>query len=73
MLTRVAEIAGEVGRLDALGGSGKVPKLRRENRIRFIHSSLAIENNTLTLEQVTAVIAGKRVLGPPKEVQELPH
>lgn len=71
MLTRVAEIAGEVGRLDALGGSGKVPKLRRENRIRSIHSSLAIENNTLTLEQVTAVIAGKRVLGPPKEVQEV--
>ena len=71
MLTRVAEIAGEVGRLDALGGSGKVPKLRRENRIRSIHSSLAIENNTLTLQQVTAVIAGKRVLGPPKEVQEV--
>jgi Fic family protein len=71
MLTRVAEIAGEVGRLDALGASGKVPKLRRENRIRSIHSSLAIENNTLTLEQVTAVIAGKRVLGPPKEVQEV--
>lgn len=71
MLTRVAEIAGEVGRLDALGGSGKVPKLRRENRIRSIHSSLAIENTTLTLEQVTAVIAGKRVLGPPKEVQEV--
>ena len=71
MLTRVAEIAGEVGRLDALGGSGKVPTLRRENRIRSIHSSLAIENNTLTLEQVTAVIAGKRVLGPPKEVQEV--
>lgn len=71
MLTRVAEIAGEVGRLDALGGSGKVPKLWRKNRIRSIHSSLAIENNTLTLEQVTAVIAGKRVLGPPKEVQEV--
>jgi len=73
MLTRVAEIAGEVGRLDALEGSGKVPKLRRENRIRSIHSSLAIENNTLTLEQVTAVIAGKRVLGPPKEVQDCLH
>ena len=50
MLTRVAEIAGEVGRLDALGASGKVPKLRRENRIRSIHSSLAIENNTLSVD-----------------------
>ncbi|CAN5394505.1 hypothetical protein BH23VER1_BH23VER1_13240 [soil metagenome] len=71
MLTQVAEIAGVVGRLDALGAAGKVPVLRRENRIRSIHSSLAIENNSLTLEQVTAVIAGKRVLGPPREIQEV--
>ncbi len=48
-----------------------MPVLRRENGIRSIHSSLAIENNSLTLEQVTAVIAGKRVLGPPREVQEV--
>jgi Fic family protein len=48
-----------------------VPKLRRENRIRSIHASLAIENNTLSLEQVTAVIHGRRVLGKPAEVQEV--
>jgi len=71
MLTHVAEIAALLGRMEALGATGKVPVLRRENRIRSIHSSLAIENNTLTLEQVTAVIAGKRVLGPPREVQEV--
>ncbi|RYD30385.1 MAG: Fic family protein [Verrucomicrobiaceae bacterium] len=71
MLTRVAEIAAHVGRLETLTDSGKMPKLRRENRVRAIHSSLAIENNTLTLEQVTAVIAGKRVLGPPREVREV--
>jgi len=71
MLSYVAEIAALLGRLEALGVTGKVPVLRRENRIRSIHSSLAIENNTLTLEQVTAVIAGKRVLGPPREVQEV--
>jgi Fic family protein len=70
-LSAVAEIAGLLGRLDATSGLGKAPMLRRENRIRSIHSSLAIENNTLTLEQVTAVIAGKRVLGPPREVQEV--
>ena len=70
-LTAVAEIAGLLGRLEALEMVGKVPVLRRENRIRSIHSSLAIENNTLTLEQVTAVIAGKRVLGSPREVQEV--
>ena len=39
--------------------------------MRTIQASLAIENNSLTLEQVTAVIAGKRVLGPPKEIQEV--
>jgi Fic family protein len=71
ILSTVAEIAGLLGRLDATIGLGKVPMLRRENRIKSIHSSLAIENRTLTLEQVTAVIAGKRVLGPPREVKEV--
>lgn len=45
--------------------------LRKENRIRSIQSSLAIENNSLTLEQVTDIIAGKRVLGAPKEIHEV--
>lgn len=71
ILSLVAEIAAEVGRLGAVAGHGSVPKLRRENRIKSIHASLAIENNTLTLEQVTAVIAGKRVLGKPSEIQEV--
>ena len=71
ILSLVAEIAGEVGWLGALQGPGKVPMLRRENRIRSIHASLAIENNTLSLDQVTAVLSGKRVLGPPSEIQEV--
>lgn len=71
ILSLVAEIAGEVGRIGALSGTGQVPKLRRENRIRSVHASLAIENNTLTLEQVTAVLSGKRVLGPAKEIREV--
>lgn len=71
ILSLVAEIAGEVGRLGALAGTGNVPKLRRENRIRSIHASLAIENNSLTLDQVTSVIAGRRVLGPQREIQEV--
>ncbi len=45
--------------------------LRRENRIRTIHSSLAIEQNSLSLEQVTAIIEGKRVLGNPNEIKEV--
>jgi Fic family protein len=70
-LTFVAEIAAQVARLEDWSSEDYVPKLRRDNRIRSIHASLAIENNTLSLEQVTAVIAGKRVLGPPSEIQEV--
>ncbi|GHV55106.1 cell filamentation protein Fic [Deltaproteobacteria bacterium] len=47
------------------------PKLRRENRIRTIHASLAIESNTLSLEQVTAIIDGKIVIGPARDIQEV--
>ena len=42
---------------------------RRTNRIKTIYSSLAIEQNTLTIDQVTAVISGKRVLAPPKDIK----
>jgi len=48
------------------------PRLHRENRIRTIHALLAIENNTLTLEQLTSVIEGKQALGHPREIQEVP-
>lgn len=72
ILDLVAQIAEEVGRLGLENQSSTAtPKLRRENRIKSIHASLAIENNTLSLDQVTALIEGKRVLGPPKEVQEV--
>ena len=47
------------------------PQLRRENHIRTIHASLAIENNTLSVEQVTAIIEGKPVIGPPRDIQEV--
>lgn len=47
------------------------PKLRRDNRVKTIHASLAIENNTLSLEQVTDIINGKRVLGAPDEICEV--
>jgi Fic family protein len=47
------------------------PQLRRANRIRTIHASLAIENNTLSLEQVRAIIDGKTVIGPPRDIQEV--
>lgn len=67
----VAAISEKIGRYTVLAEQRLTPHLRRENRIRTIHASLAIENNTLTLEQVTAVVEGKRVLGHPREIQEV--
>lgn len=71
ILNLVAEIGELIGRYTILAEQNLTPRLRRENRIRTIQASLAIENNTLTLEQVTAVIDGKRVLGLPREIQEV--
>jgi Fic family protein len=67
----VAEISELVGRYTATTETRLTPMLRRGNRIRTIQASLAIENNTLTVEQVTAVIDGKRVMGLPREIQEV--
>lgn len=71
MLDYVADIAQKVGQVDAYGQLSRSPQLRKENRIQTIHSSLAIENNTLSLEQVTAVIEGKHVIAPPKDLLEV--
>lgn len=71
MIDYVAEIAELVGKLSAVSSLSTNPTLRRSNRIRTIHGSLAIEQNTLTLEQVTAVLNGKRVLAPPKDIAEV--
>ena len=68
LLAKISELTGKVSILHKDSIS---PKLRRENRIKTIHSSLAIEHNTLSLEQVTAVIDGKRVLGAPQEIKEV--
>lgn len=67
----VAEIAELVGRLTVSSPLSTSPTLRRANRIRTIHGSLAIEQNTLSLEQVTAVLNGKYVLAPPKDIAEV--
>lgn len=71
MIDHVAEIAELVGRLTSTNQLSANPTLRRTNRIRTIHGSLAIEQNTLTLEQVTAVLNGKQVLAPPKDIAEV--
>lgn len=71
MICLIAEISEQVGRITILQNGTISPDLRRENRIRTIHSSLAIEHNTLSLEQVTAILEGKRVLGNPNEIKEV--
>lgn len=70
-VTLLAEISEQVGRITVLQEGTMSPHLRRENRIRTIHSSLAIEHNSLSLNQVTAILDGKRVLGNPNEIKEV--
>lgn len=71
ILDEIAEIAELVGHVNASFGLSTNPTLRRTNRIRTIYSSLAIEQNTLSLEQVTAVLNGKHVIAPPKDIAEV--
>ncbi len=71
MTSLIAEISEQVGRITVLQEGIISPHLRRENRIRTIHSSLAIEHNSLSLDQVTAILDGKRVLGNPNEIKEV--
>ena len=66
----VIEIAELTGAMTVSEQLTKNPKLRRDNRIKSIQSSLAIEQNTLTVEQVSDVIDGKRVLGPSRDIKE---
>ena len=72
VLQLVSEISLQLGHMEALS-EAQVPNpmLRKENRIRTIHSSLAIEHNSLTLQQVTDIVNGKRVLGAPDEIMEV--
>ena len=71
MLDDIAEISELTGRLSVQDHLSGNPQLHRTNRIRTIHGSLAIEQNTLSLEQVTAVLNGKHVLAPPKDIAEV--
>lgn len=71
ILEEMAEIAELVGQVNAAQGLSTNPTLRRTNRIRTIYSSLAIEQNTLSLEQVTAVLNGKHIIAPVKDIIEV--
>src|SRR5262245_22095089 len=71
ILHTCSEIARLLGRYEGIGGPKPQPKLRRRNRIKTIQGSLAIEGNVLTVEQITALLDGKRVLGPRRDLLEV--
>ena len=71
IMNLVADVSEQIGRIKVFSHGNLNPHLRKENRIRTIHSSLAIEHNSLSLEQVTAVINGKHILGNPNEIREV--
>ena len=71
MVNLVAEITEKLGRLEESNKVGNNLHLRRENRIKTVKSTTAIENNTLSLKQVTDVINGKIVMGKSDEIIEV--
>lgn len=71
ILTYVSSISEKIGKISAINNLETKPHLRRNNRIKSIHSSLKIEANSLSLGQVRDVINGKLVLGEQKEIQEV--
>ena len=71
ILHSIEQIGEALGNLRVASDSAVVPILRRGNRIKTVQASLAIEGNSLSLEQITAVLAGKRVLALPREIQEV--
>lgn len=67
----ISNISEKIGEINYLQNNPYHIRLRKENRIKTIHSSLAIENNSLSLKQITAIIEGKHVLGNPNEIKEV--
>lgn len=71
ILSHVASISEKIGRITAISNLKAKPHLRKNNRIKSIHSSLKIEANSLTFGQVRDVINGKTVFGEQREIQEV--
>lgn len=70
-INMIAEISAQIERYAIRMEQSDALRLRKANRIKTIHSSLAIEGNTLTENQVTEIINGKNVIAPIKEIQEV--
>ena len=71
ILKLVTSISEKIGEVNANYLNKQSPTLRKQNKIKTIHSSLQIEGNTLSQEQITALIENKRVIGPEKDVIEV--
>ena len=70
-LKLITSISEKLGEINANHIDRPSPQLRKQNKIKTIHSSLRIEGNTLTQEQITAIIENKRVVGPKKDIIEV--
>ena len=71
MLMQVTEIAEKIGKISNYHSFETKPHLRKNNRIRSVWSSVAIEANSLSLDEVRSVINGKTVIGPEKDIREV--
>jgi Fic family protein len=71
ILKLVASISEKIGEINAVHLSKPATELRKKNRIKTIQSSLEIEGNTLSIEQITALIENKRIIGPKKDILEV--
>jgi len=71
ILNLISSISEKIGEVNANYLNKQSPQLRKKNRIKTIHASLQIEGNTLTEEQITALIENKKVIGPEKDILEV--
>lgn len=70
-LSLISEVSHKIGEVNASFLVKQSPALRKKNRIKTIQASLAVEGNTLSIEQITGIIENKRVLGPAKDIKEV--
>ncbi|MDR6967653.1 Fic family protein [Flavobacterium arsenatis] len=71
IINLVASISEKIGEVNATYLNKQSPTLRKQNKIKTIHSSLQIEGNTLTQDQITALVENKRIIGPQKDILEV--
>ncbi|MFC0183153.1 Fic family protein [Pseudarcicella hirudinis] len=71
IIKQIISISEKIGEINAKYLNRQSPQLRKQNKVKTIHSSLQIEGNTLTEQQITAIIENKRVLGPAKDILEV--